>query len=51
MRLVCASPSCAAHLTIGHIYSQQTALRRNGWRLEQQAGDDRPRAYCPRCKT
>lgn len=50
----CSSPTCAATL---HIIGADTApavllaaaLRRLGWALEQQPGDDRSRPYCPRC--
>jgi hypothetical protein len=55
--VACSSPSCSAKvevpsasaaLVLRGLYSRALARRR--WAVEIQAGDDRPSAYCPRCK-
>lgn len=49
--IVCSSPTCAASINLGHIYSLATALRLRGWTREQQPGDDRALPYCSRCRS
>lgn len=47
MTLHCSNPSCSATLTVGHIYTVQTTMRREGWRNRREGGRLWP--LCPRC--
>lgn len=48
----CSSPTCATALDLPGSDTAprvllEAALRRIGWRYEQQDGDETPRLYCP----